>query len=56
MSGAGEWLAAQQAADQRRFLNLLAGSVAAHVGFVAMMGVVMVAVSVGWQFGLCSGV
>ncbi len=39
MSGAGEWLAAQQAADQRRFLNLLAGSVAAHVGFVAMMGV-----------------
>jgi outer membrane biosynthesis protein TonB len=39
MSGAGEWLAAQQAADQRRFLNLLAGSVAAHVGFVALMGV-----------------
>jgi outer membrane biosynthesis protein TonB len=39
MSGAGEWLAAQQAGDQRRFLNLLAGSVVAHVGFVAVMGV-----------------
>ena len=39
MTGAGEWLAAQQAADQRRFLNLLAGSIAAHVGFVALMGV-----------------
>ena len=27
MTGAGEWLAEQQAADQRRFVNMLAGSV-----------------------------
>jgi len=40
MTGAGEWLAEQQAADQRRFVNMLAGSVVVHVVFAALLGVV----------------
>jgi outer membrane biosynthesis protein TonB len=39
MTTAGEWLAAHQAADQRRFLNLLVGSVVAHVAIVLFFGV-----------------
>ncbi len=40
MIGAGGWLAEQQAAEQRRFLHLLAGSVVAHVVFAALLALI----------------
>ncbi len=36
---AGEWLAEQHAVDQRRFLNLLAGSFVAHAVFVGILSI-----------------
>jgi outer membrane biosynthesis protein TonB len=39
MTAATGWLSEQHATDQRRFLNLLAGSFAAHAVFVGMLAI-----------------